>query len=160
MPFRPQCRRWRLQDAKARFSELVRMAHSNGPQLVTLHGRDATRLLLQGPIFERPLSLQAFHRQTSDAPSGNVHPVQALLMWVPKRRLAQTIGFGGDGGPLRGGVGMHKEGKVHKRMKPLILHRLSRFLSHYRPLYPKRTLQLFSGLLMQLAVRPSKNNHK
>lgn len=33
--------RWRLQDAKARFSELVRRAHSDGPQLVTLHGRDA-----------------------------------------------------------------------------------------------------------------------
>ena len=32
---------WRLQDAKARFSELVRMAHRNGPQTVTLHGRDA-----------------------------------------------------------------------------------------------------------------------
>ena len=33
--------RWRLQDAKARFSELVRRAHSDGPQHVTLHGRDA-----------------------------------------------------------------------------------------------------------------------
>ena len=32
---------WRLQDAKARFSELVRLAHSEGPQRVTLHGRDA-----------------------------------------------------------------------------------------------------------------------
>jgi prevent-host-death family protein len=30
-----------LQDAKARFSELVRLAHSEGPQHVTLHGRDA-----------------------------------------------------------------------------------------------------------------------
>ena len=33
--------RWRLQDAKARFSEVVRLAHSDGPQHVTLHGRDA-----------------------------------------------------------------------------------------------------------------------
>jgi prevent-host-death family protein len=33
--------RWRLQDAKARFSELVRRVHSEGPQHVTLHGRDA-----------------------------------------------------------------------------------------------------------------------
>ena len=33
--------RWRLQDAKARFSELVRLAHSKGPQHVTLHGREA-----------------------------------------------------------------------------------------------------------------------
>jgi prevent-host-death family protein len=33
--------RWPLQDAKARFSELVRLAHTDGPQRVTLHGRDA-----------------------------------------------------------------------------------------------------------------------
>ena len=32
---------WPLQDAKARFSEVVRLAHTDGPQLVTLHGRDA-----------------------------------------------------------------------------------------------------------------------
>jgi prevent-host-death family protein len=31
---------WRLHDAKARFSELVRRAKSEGPQLVTVHGRD------------------------------------------------------------------------------------------------------------------------
>jgi len=31
---------WLLQDAKARFSELVRRVHSEGPQLVTVHGRD------------------------------------------------------------------------------------------------------------------------
>ena len=33
-------RRWPLQDAKARFSELVRRARSEGPQRVTVHGRD------------------------------------------------------------------------------------------------------------------------
>jgi prevent-host-death family protein len=32
--------RWVLQDAKARFSELVRRVHSEGPQHVTVHGRD------------------------------------------------------------------------------------------------------------------------
>ena len=31
---------WLLQDAKARFSELVRKVHSEGPQHVTVHGRD------------------------------------------------------------------------------------------------------------------------
>src|ERR1700704_2198484 len=31
---------WLLQDAKARFSELVRRVHSEGPQRVTVHGRD------------------------------------------------------------------------------------------------------------------------
>src|SRR3979490_451539 len=33
--------RWRLQDAKARFSEVVREAQRRGPQRVTLHGKDA-----------------------------------------------------------------------------------------------------------------------
>src|ERR1700758_205452 len=31
---------WRLQDAKARLSELVRRVRSEGPQHVTVHGRD------------------------------------------------------------------------------------------------------------------------
>ena len=33
-------RHWMLQDAKARFSELVRCVHREGPQHVTVHGRD------------------------------------------------------------------------------------------------------------------------
>jgi prevent-host-death family protein len=42
---RPRVRRnrpghWLLQDAKARFSELVRRVRSEGPQHVTVHGRD------------------------------------------------------------------------------------------------------------------------
>ena len=32
--------RWPLQNAKARFSELVRRVQSEGPQHVTVHGRD------------------------------------------------------------------------------------------------------------------------
>jgi len=32
--------RWPLQDAKGRFSELVRKVKSDGPQVVTVHGRD------------------------------------------------------------------------------------------------------------------------
>lgn len=31
---------WLLQDAKARFSELVRKVRTEGPQHVTVHGRD------------------------------------------------------------------------------------------------------------------------
>jgi prevent-host-death family protein len=31
---------WLLQDAKSRFSELVRRVRSEGPQHVTVHGRD------------------------------------------------------------------------------------------------------------------------
>ena len=32
---------WKLQDAKARFSELVRRARAGVPQRVTVHGKDA-----------------------------------------------------------------------------------------------------------------------
>jgi prevent-host-death family protein len=32
--------RWQLQEAKQRFSELVRTAHDNGPQVVTRHGEE------------------------------------------------------------------------------------------------------------------------
>jgi prevent-host-death family protein len=32
---------WKLQDAKARFSELVRRARDGKPQRVTVHGKDA-----------------------------------------------------------------------------------------------------------------------
>jgi prevent-host-death family protein len=32
---------WKLQDAKARFSEVVRRAQTEGPQRVTVHGKDA-----------------------------------------------------------------------------------------------------------------------
>lgn len=46
-PDRPSSKRpapppghWLLQDAKARFSELVRRVRAEGPQHVTVHGRD------------------------------------------------------------------------------------------------------------------------
>jgi prevent-host-death family protein len=32
--------RWQLQEAKQRFSEVVRQAEGEGPQVVTRHGRD------------------------------------------------------------------------------------------------------------------------
>lgn len=33
--------KWKLEDAKNRFSEVVRRARDEGPQVVTRHGRDA-----------------------------------------------------------------------------------------------------------------------
>ena len=36
---------WKLQEAKARFSEVVRLARERGPQRVTVHGRDAVVVL-------------------------------------------------------------------------------------------------------------------
>src|SRR5208283_892863 len=37
--------RWKLEDAKARFSEVVRLAGTAGPQLVTVRGREAAVIL-------------------------------------------------------------------------------------------------------------------
>lgn len=37
--------RWKLEDAKAKFSELVRRAASEGPQTVTVRGREAVVVL-------------------------------------------------------------------------------------------------------------------
>jgi prevent-host-death family protein len=54
--------RWRLQDAKARFSEVVREAQQHGPQRVTLHGKDAVVIVgaaefdrLQRPVTGRDI---------------------------------------------------------------------------------------------------------
>lgn len=45
-------RRWPLHDAKARFSELVRRVRSEGPQHVTVHGRDEV-VVLSAEEFRR-----------------------------------------------------------------------------------------------------------
>ena len=47
---------WILQDAKARFSELVRRARTEGPQHVTVHGRDEVVVI----------SAEEFHRLKGD----------------------------------------------------------------------------------------------
>ena len=47
---------WPLKDAKARFSELVRRVHSEGPQHVTVHGRDEVVVI----------SAKEFHRLKGD----------------------------------------------------------------------------------------------
>ena len=44
--------RWQLQEAKQRFSEIVRQAMTDGPQVVTRHGRDAVIVVDIGD-FER-----------------------------------------------------------------------------------------------------------
>lgn len=37
--------RWMLQDAKARLSEVVRLAKDVGPQVVTIHGREEAAVI-------------------------------------------------------------------------------------------------------------------
>jgi antitoxin Phd len=44
-PSLPRMERWKLEDAKARLSEVVRLAGTAGPQLVTIRGREAAVIL-------------------------------------------------------------------------------------------------------------------
>jgi prevent-host-death family protein len=56
-PYMPNVKRyrgWKLEDARARFSELVRRAHSEGPQRVTVRGRDAV-VVISAEELERLL---------------------------------------------------------------------------------------------------------
>ena len=57
---------WKLEDAKNRFSELVRTALAHGPQRVTRNGRDAV-VVLSAEEYERltaPADLVEFLRHS------------------------------------------------------------------------------------------------
>lgn len=43
---------WQMQEAKARLSEVVKLAESEGPQDITLHGRSVA-IVLSRASFER-----------------------------------------------------------------------------------------------------------
>ena len=55
---RPVPKEWQLQDAKARFSEVFRLARESGPQRVTKHGREAV-VVLPAEEFARLTEAQA-----------------------------------------------------------------------------------------------------
>jgi prevent-host-death family protein len=55
-PMRPPGH-WLLKDAKARFSELVRRVHNEGPQHVTLHGREEV-VVISAEEFRRLKGVQ------------------------------------------------------------------------------------------------------
>lgn len=65
---------WKLQDAKAHFSRVVREALERGPQRVTLHGRDAVVIL----------SAEDYRRLAPPAAQPSLH---ALLSRSPLREL-------------------------------------------------------------------------
>ena len=49
---------WKLQDAKARFSELVRLARAGEPQRVTVRGEDAV-VIVSAEAFENQQTAQS-----------------------------------------------------------------------------------------------------
>jgi antitoxin Phd len=65
---------WKLQDAKAHFSQVVREARDKGPQRVTLHGKDAVVVL----------SAEDYSRLAPAAEQPSLH---ALLSRSPLRDL-------------------------------------------------------------------------
>ena len=88
LPVRPG--HWPLQDAKARFSELVRRVRSEGPQHVTVHGRDEVVVIaaeelrrLRGEQTGQALidALQASpHRDIELAPPRAAMPVRDVVL--------------------------------------------------------------------------------
>lgn len=81
---------WLLQDAKARFSELVRRVRSEGPQHVTVHGRDEVVVIsaeefrrLKGDLTGQALiaAMQASpHRDIEIEPSRAAMPVREVVL--------------------------------------------------------------------------------
>ena len=79
-----------LQDAKARFSELVRRVRSEGPQHVTVHGRDEVVVVsaeefrrLKGGVTGQALVdvLQSSpHRDFEIAPARTAMPVRDVVL--------------------------------------------------------------------------------
>ena len=51
--------RWQLQEAKQRFSELLRQARAHGPQVVTKHGEEVAVVV----------SIEDYRRLTEELPS-------------------------------------------------------------------------------------------
>ncbi|MBV9446074.1 MAG: type II toxin-antitoxin system Phd/YefM family antitoxin [Streptosporangiaceae bacterium] len=49
---------WQVQEAKQRFSELLRAARTNGPQIVTRHGEEVAVVI----------DVSEFHRLRGDVP--------------------------------------------------------------------------------------------
>jgi antitoxin Phd len=80
---------WKLQDAKARFSELVRQARAGRPQKVTLHGKDAV-LVIDAERFEiRPRPLQK--RSMADFIAGS-KKYKGVLEGVNLTRATSDLG--------------------------------------------------------------------
>ncbi len=81
---------WLLQDAKARFSELVRKVRSEGPQHVTVHGRDEVVVMaaedfrrLKGTVTGKALidAMQASpHREIDLEPRRGALPVRDVSL--------------------------------------------------------------------------------
>ena len=73
---------WQLQEAKARFSELIRRASMEGPQAITVRGSDEAVVL----------SAEAYHKLLGDRPSFlefiNRSPIKGMELHLRRDRSA------------------------------------------------------------------------
>ncbi len=86
---------WKLQDAKARFSELVRKARAGAPQKVTVHGKDAV-IVADAERFEvrpkpRPVKTMADFIEGSKKYRGVPEGVEFERMPMPVRDKRREI---------------------------------------------------------------------
>jgi prevent-host-death family protein len=87
--------RWQLQDAKQRFSELVRYARAHGPQTVTKHGQEVAVVV----------SIEEYRRLTRDLPSFKEHllatpDLEALTIDRPREAARRVeLATGPDDSP-------------------------------------------------------------
>ena len=58
MSAEPHDTRWQVQEAKQRFSEVLRCAQSDGPQIITRHGEEVAVII----------DATEFHRLTDEVP--------------------------------------------------------------------------------------------
>lgn len=90
-------RRWQLQEAKQRFSELIRLVENEGPQIVTRHGEEIAvvidivdwRRLSDGTELDFKLFLQ-----NGPAPDDEQEPGE--LDFARSRVPARVVDFGED----------------------------------------------------------------
>ena len=78
--------RWRLQDAKAQLSELVRRAREKVPQRVTVHGKDAVVVVDadEWDRLKRPVSGRDLVEALANSPLKDV-PIERLSVKSPVR---------------------------------------------------------------------------
>ena len=80
---------WLLQDAKARFSELVRRVRSEGPQHVTVHGRDEVVVIAVEDY--RRLQGQQTGKALVDALQASPYPELDLALAPPTQAPVRDV---------------------------------------------------------------------
>jgi antitoxin Phd len=85
----PIQKEWQLQEAKARFSELFRLARESGPQRVTKHGRTAV-VVLPAEQYER-LTRGAANKESLVRFFANSPLVGSGVQFERKRDYGRTV---------------------------------------------------------------------